>query len=92
MLTLSQCKGFTRISEDSSEIVFLLVENYQLTAPFGASRMGIFGTQQQQHSCHYSFFIDALARWLEVEEELRWLVVSEEDMTARARSDYGGTF
>ena len=55
MLTLSQCKGFTRISEDSSEIVFLLVENYQLTAPFGASRMGIFGTQQQ-HSCYYSFF------------------------------------
>ncbi|KAI7197795.1 hypothetical protein KC363_g105 [Hortaea werneckii] len=26
------CKGFTHISEDSSEIAFLLVENYQLTA------------------------------------------------------------
>lgn len=24
----SQCKGFTRVSEDSSETVFLLVENY----------------------------------------------------------------
>jgi hypothetical protein len=35
MLTLS---SFTRISEDSSEIVFLLVENYQLTAPRGPSR------------------------------------------------------
>jgi hypothetical protein len=32
MLTLY---SFTRISEDSSEIVFLLVENYQLTAFIG---------------------------------------------------------
>ena len=32
---VSQCKGFTYISEDSSEITFLLVENYQLTAPIG---------------------------------------------------------
>jgi hypothetical protein len=32
MLTLY---SFTRISEDSSEIVFLLVENYQLTAGLG---------------------------------------------------------
>jgi hypothetical protein len=29
----SECRGFTRISEDSSEIAFLLVENYTLTAP-----------------------------------------------------------
>lgn len=28
----SQCRGFTCISEDSSEITFLLVENYNLTA------------------------------------------------------------
>ena len=27
--------GRTRISEDSSEIVFLLVENYTMTAPYG---------------------------------------------------------
>lgn len=26
--SLTECKGFTRISEDSSEIAFLLVENY----------------------------------------------------------------
>ncbi len=31
----SRCKGSTHISEDSSEIAFLLVENYQLTAPVG---------------------------------------------------------
>lgn len=31
----SKCKGFTRISEDSSEIAFLLVENYTMTAHFG---------------------------------------------------------
>jgi hypothetical protein len=31
----SECTGITRISEDSSEIAFLLVENYQLTAPVG---------------------------------------------------------
>jgi len=29
----SRCRGFTCISEDSSEITFLLVENYNLTAP-----------------------------------------------------------
>ncbi|KAL2178976.1 uncharacterized protein P884DRAFT_111042 [Thermothelomyces heterothallicus CBS 202.75] len=29
----SECRGFTCISEDSSEITFLLVENYNLTAP-----------------------------------------------------------
>ena len=32
---VSQCTGFTYISEDSSEITFLLVENYQLTALVG---------------------------------------------------------
>ena len=31
----SKCKGFTRISEDSSEIAFLLVENYTKTARIG---------------------------------------------------------
>jgi len=39
----SECKGIKRISEDSSEIVFLLVENYQLTAFVGFGRRGIFG-------------------------------------------------
>ena len=33
--SLSQCTGFTRNNEDPSEFVFLLVENYQLTAPVG---------------------------------------------------------
>ena len=32
---VSKCTGFTYISEDSSEITFLLVENYQLTALVG---------------------------------------------------------
>jgi len=32
----SKCRGFTCISEDSSEITFLLVENYNLTAPVGS--------------------------------------------------------
>ena len=31
----SECKGSTHISEDSSEIAFLLVENYQLTTSVG---------------------------------------------------------
>ncbi len=31
----SKCKGFTRISEDSSEIAFLLVENYFMTTRYG---------------------------------------------------------
>lgn len=35
LLSPSKCKGFTRISEDSSEIAFLLVENYTMTAHFG---------------------------------------------------------
>lgn len=43
----SLCRGITCISEDSSEIMFLLVENYNLTAPlrmrFALSAEGIFG-------------------------------------------------
>ena len=35
LLPPSQCTGSTLISEDSSEIAFLLVENYQLTASVG---------------------------------------------------------
>jgi hypothetical protein len=37
-LPASECKGIKCISEDSSEIIFLLVENYQLTAPVGLSK------------------------------------------------------
>ena len=41
---LSKCKGFTSISEDSSEISFLLVENYNYDRSLWSSdRMGIFG-------------------------------------------------
>ena len=32
---ITECTGITYINEDSSEITFLLVENYQLTALFG---------------------------------------------------------
>ena len=35
LFSLSQCKGSTLTSEDSSEVAFLLVENYQLTASVG---------------------------------------------------------
>ena len=43
-LSLSKCKGFTSISEDSSEISFLLVENYNYDHSLWSSdRMGIFG-------------------------------------------------
>lgn len=46
LLSSSQCKGFTRISEDSSEIAFLLVENYTKTAhSVSSDRNGIFGPQ-----------------------------------------------
>ena len=39
--------GLTRISEDSSEIVFLLVENYNYDRSIWSSdRMGIFGKLQ----------------------------------------------
>ena len=44
LLSLSKCKGFTSISEDSSEISFLLVENYNYDHSLWSSdRMGIFG-------------------------------------------------
>ena len=44
LLSLSKCKGFTSISEDSSEISFLLVENYNYDHSIWSSdRMGIFG-------------------------------------------------
>ena len=33
--SLSECMGYTRGSEDSSELVFLLVENYNMTASHG---------------------------------------------------------
>ena len=46
LLSSSQCKGFTRISEDSSEIAFLLVENYTKTAhSVSSDRNGFFGPQ-----------------------------------------------
>jgi hypothetical protein len=35
LLTPFQCTGSTLTSEDSSEVAFLLVENYQLTASVG---------------------------------------------------------
>jgi len=53
----SECKGITRIREDSSEIVFLLVENYQLTAFVGFGRRGIFG----KHMTVICLFINASA-------------------------------
>jgi len=44
LLFPSECRGFTCISEDSSEITFLLVENYNLTAPsWLMAGWGIFG-------------------------------------------------
>ena len=44
LLSSSKCKGFTSISEDSSEISFLLVENYNYDHSLWSSdRMGIFG-------------------------------------------------
>ena len=43
----SKCTGFTRISEDSSEIAFLLVENYIPDRSQSASAgWGIFGNPQ----------------------------------------------
>lgn len=56
----SKCKGFTRISEDSSEIAFLLVENYTMTAYSASSdRNGIFG---QFHSFDFLFTAGASFR------------------------------
>lgn len=44
LFSSSKCKGFTSISEDSSEISFLLVENYNYDHSLWSSdRMGIFG-------------------------------------------------
>ena len=44
LLSLSKCMGFMSISEDSSEISFLLVENYNYDHSLWSSdRMGIFG-------------------------------------------------
>ena len=38
--SLSQCKGITRSSEDSSELVFLLVENYNYIDALSGLRIG----------------------------------------------------
>lgn len=48
------------ISEDSSEIVFLLVENYQLTALDGLTIVKEF-LETNNISCYHFFFIDAFA-------------------------------
>ena len=55
--------GFTSISEDSSEISFLLVENYNYDHSLWSSdRMGIFGTSH--------LFIALLSYMEDREEEM----------------------
>ena len=55
--------GFTSISEDSSEISFLLVENYNYDHSLWSSdRMGIFGT--------FHLFIAQLSYMDDREEEM----------------------
>lgn len=66
LLSPSQCKGFTRISEDSSEIAFLLVENYTKTAhSVSSDRNGIFGPQKMPNDLFTFFSLQAvLYGWL----------------------------
>lgn len=66
--SLSKCKGFTRISEDSSEIAFLLVENYTMTAYSASSdRNGIFG-QDNNVCCRLIFSLHAAPLWMAVKK------------------------
>jgi hypothetical protein len=55
---LCRCTGFTYISEDSSEITFLLVENYQLTALVGLR----IGKEFFEHNKHH-FVISFSSGW-----------------------------
>ena len=53
----SRCKGSTRISEDSSEIAFLLVENYKTDrSNWYSYRFGIFGPSRalSRETAHFS--------------------------------------
>jgi hypothetical protein len=55
-----ECTGFKYTSEDSSEVTFLLVENYQLTTPVGLriGREFLNKTSMKTFlSCHYQTFI-----------------------------------
>lgn len=53
----SLCRGITCISEDSSEIMFLLVENYNLTAPW---RFGLVLRASGEFLDHSTLFVTLL--------------------------------
>ena len=55
LISITECTGITHISEDSSEIAFLLVENYQLTAPVGLRVGWEFLKHNTQHEYHIPF-------------------------------------
>ena len=73
LLSSSKCKGFTSISEDSSEISFLLVENYNYDHSLWSSdRMGIFGQRVDlsffDRTLH--LFITGRPSWVAVKKRL----------------------
>jgi hypothetical protein len=56
--SLSWCSGITRIGEEKSEIVFLLVENYNYIDAFvGFGRRGIFEWENPQQVLHFSLLV-----------------------------------
>ncbi len=71
---ICRCKGSTHISEDSSEIAFLLVENYQLTAPVGLRIGREFLEHIVRDRIAPFFFIRYLAvRWVLEKKEMSTL-------------------
>ena len=68
---LNRCTGFTYINEDSSEITFLLVENYQLTASVGL-RIGWESLENTKHTYTFSSVRSGARKRLGAGEENQW--------------------
>jgi hypothetical protein len=57
ILTAVRCSGFTLTSEDSSEVAFLLVENYNYDCSnWPSGRLGIFDTYSVRN-CAFRWFL-----------------------------------
>lgn len=64
---VSKCSGFTLTSEDSSEVAFLLVENYNYDcSSWPSGRLGIF----EPNSVRCVLFVDCCGLRYKIEEEI----------------------
>jgi hypothetical protein len=65
-----ECTGFKYTSEDSSEVTFLLVENYQLTTPVGLRIGREFLDKTSMKTLVLSLQLSSCRRALETERGL----------------------